>query len=66
MHPIDELLCNASESELRNVLAIVSRSITHEELVAAFECEAKMVTREHAEAIAEEDVTFAMQIGMKL
>jgi len=43
---VDALLCNASESQLRNVLALASRSIPDEELIALFRKEAVMSTAE--------------------
>ena len=63
---IDDLLCNASEAQLRNVLAMVSHSIPDAELIALFEREEKMAAREFTASIVEEDATFAMQIGMAL
>jgi hypothetical protein len=41
---IDELLCNASEAQLRNVLAMAN--VSEVELVALFEREAKMAAKE--------------------
>jgi hypothetical protein len=61
---IDDLLCNASESQLRNVLAMVK--IPDAELIALFEREEKTAAREHKASVVEEDLTFAKQIGMEL
>jgi hypothetical protein len=33
-HAVDQLLCQANEAQLRNVLAVVSRSIPDAELIA--------------------------------
>jgi hypothetical protein len=63
---IDDLLCNASESQLRNVLAMASRSMSIAKLNALFEREEKMAARERMEEIGEDDLTFAKQIGMEL
>lgn len=66
MKPIDDLLCNASESQLRNVLAMASRSMSLAKLNVLFEREERMAARERTEQIGEDDVTFAKQIGMEL
>ena len=44
MPQVDELLCNASEAELRNVLAMVN--IPDAELIALFEREQQMMVKE--------------------
>ena len=41
---VDDLLCNASESQLRNVLAMVH--LPEAELIALFEREQEMTIRE--------------------
>jgi len=61
---IDDLLCNASESQLRNVLAMVN--IPDAELIVLFEREEKTAARERKASVVEEDLTFAKQIGMEL
>jgi hypothetical protein len=43
---VDRLLFNASESQLRNVLAVASRSIPTNELVAMFRKEAALSAAE--------------------
>jgi hypothetical protein len=63
---IDDLLCNASESQLRNVLAMASRSMSIAKMNALFEREKKMAARERMQEIGEDDITFAMQMGIKL
>jgi hypothetical protein len=45
-HAVDQLLCQANEVQLRNVLALVSRSIPDAELIAAFRKEAVMSAAE--------------------
>ena len=45
----DDLLFNASEAQLRNVLAMISRSMPDTELIALFEREEKMTAREARE-----------------
>jgi hypothetical protein len=61
---VDELLCNANEAQLRNVLAMAN--LPDAELIALFEREEKMSTREYSAAIIGDDAAFAKQIGMGL
>jgi hypothetical protein len=61
---IDDLLCNASEAQLRNVLALTN--LTDVELAALFEREAQMSTREQDAEVIAQDETFARQIGIAL
>jgi hypothetical protein len=44
MHEVDQLLCNASDTQLRNVLAMVN--LSDSELIALFEREAQITARE--------------------
>jgi len=48
---VDELLCNANEGTLRNVLAMAN--IPHRKLIALFEKEKAMARKERIEAIAQ-------------
>jgi hypothetical protein len=43
---VDALLCNASESQLRNVLAMASQSIPDKEMIAFFRNEVRMTATE--------------------
>jgi hypothetical protein len=61
---IDELLCNASEEQLRNVLAMAN--LPDADLIALFEREEKMSTREYDAAIVADDAAFAKQVGIGL
>jgi hypothetical protein len=44
MHEVDQLLCNASEAQLRNVLAMVN--LSDSELIALFEREQQITAKE--------------------